>query len=67
MPHPFFGAKDVCYIEKKVAKKKPFLARRACSSIPKEHRVEMKSPKEMNIFALSRGHAEGPVESAQRQ
>jgi hypothetical protein len=22
MPHPFFGAKDVCYIEKKVAKKK---------------------------------------------
>ena len=20
MPHPFFGAKDVCYIEKKVAK-----------------------------------------------
>jgi hypothetical protein len=31
MPHPFFGAKDVCYIEKKVAKKKPFLARRACS------------------------------------
>ena len=30
MPHPFFGAKDVCYcyIEKKVAKKL-FLARRA--------------------------------------
>ena len=25
MPHPFFGAKDVCYIEKKVAKYKPFL------------------------------------------
>ena len=25
MPHPFFGAKDVCYIEKKVAKKKAFL------------------------------------------
>ena len=24
MPHPFFGAKDVCYIEKKVAKKKSF-------------------------------------------
>ena len=22
MPHPFFGAKEVCYIEKKVAKKK---------------------------------------------
>jgi len=25
MPHPFFGAKDVCYIEKKVAKKKAVL------------------------------------------
>ena len=25
MPHPFFGAKDVCYIEKKVAKKKVVL------------------------------------------
>jgi hypothetical protein len=25
MPHPFFGAKDVCCIEKKVAKKKAFL------------------------------------------
>jgi len=25
MPHPFFGAKDVIYIEKKVAKKKAFL------------------------------------------
>ena len=25
MPHPFFGAKDVCYIEKKVAKKKAIL------------------------------------------
>jgi len=29
MPHPFFGAKDVCYIEKKVAKKKAFLAKPA--------------------------------------
>jgi len=25
MPHPCFGAKDVCYIQKKVAKKKAFL------------------------------------------
>jgi hypothetical protein len=25
MPHPFFGAKDVCYIEKKGAKQKGFL------------------------------------------
>jgi hypothetical protein len=25
MPHPFFGAKDVCYIENKVAKKKAVL------------------------------------------
>ena len=30
MPHPFFGAKDVFYIEKKVAKKKLFLAKPAC-------------------------------------
>ena len=37
MPHPFFGAKDVCYsyIEKKVAKKKPLLAKPACICIPK--------------------------------
>ena len=35
MPHPFFGAKDVCYIEKKVlAKKKAyFLARRAVPGV----------------------------------
>ena len=25
MPHPVFGAKDVCYIQKKVAKQKAFL------------------------------------------
>tara|TARA_B100000524_G_scaffold325085_1_gene207822 strand:- start:742 stop:960 length:219 start_codon:yes stop_codon:yes gene_type:complete len=25
MPHPFFGARDVFYIEKKMAKKKAFL------------------------------------------
>ena len=31
MPHPFFGAKDVCYIEKKGPNKKLFLARRACT------------------------------------
>ena len=24
MPHPFFGAKDVCYIEKKVAEQRAF-------------------------------------------
>ena len=32
MPHPFFGAKDVCYIlKKRWPNKKLFLARRACS------------------------------------
>jgi len=25
MPHPLFGAKDVCYVEKNVAKKKALL------------------------------------------
>ena len=31
MPHPFFGAKDVCYIEKRWLNKKLLLARRACT------------------------------------
>ena len=31
MPHPFFGAKNACYIEKRWPNKQLFLARRACS------------------------------------
>ena len=34
MPHPFFGAKDVCYIEKKVAKKKAFLGQASLYRVP---------------------------------
>ena len=32
MLHPFFGAKDVCYIEKKGPNKKLFLGRPACTA-----------------------------------
>jgi hypothetical protein len=33
MPHPFFGANDVCYIQKRLSNKKFILARRACMAI----------------------------------